>query len=566
MPWRQIDLTNAHSSSVQELIGWLEDRELRLQLAIEAADLGIWNWDPSTDGVVWSDKCRQLLDLSPDSPASMKQVWQQIHPDDRDAVRQAIATSLSSLGNYSIEHRIVLRDGGIRWLHCLGRSHRVKPGAETIGMSGVLRDVTPLRRAEEASLRQKQYLQQLLQMAPIGVAKFDRQMRFIDTNRRFVDGLRLGSQPLVGRSLYHVLPEIPLHWREAHKCCLNGKLRRLDREAFLRADGSIDWTEGQLLPWYDGRSNIGGVVWIVEVVTPHRRDEDLERVATAVFLNHPDPIAIADPSRLTFQFVNHAYARLLGRERNDLEGLPILSCYDPAELPRLIELGRLADSNGHACMDLALLHRDGWRIPVRVTLHSIRGDDNQPMYRVATIADRRDDLQRSAVDANEVAALSSARAIGATPGGRPPRLGTITGAENGFPPFPDALAQLVGDHAQAASLEFELDLPEVIGHAAPAVLRTLLDVAREALLNTVRHARATRLAVVLRVDKALITLRIWDDGIGIRDADRRKPECSGLQTAAERLASVGGTLQVSSTPGKGSTFDAAVPLTPAHRP
>jgi PAS domain-containing protein len=106
----RIDLTTAHSHSVQELIGWLEDRELRLQLAIEAADLGTWNWDQSTDEVAWSDKCRQLLDLAPDSLASMAQVQQQIHPEDRDAVHQAIATSMSSLSNCSIEYRIVLRD------------------------------------------------------------------------------------------------------------------------------------------------------------------------------------------------------------------------------------------------------------------------------------------------------------------------------------------------------------------------------------------------------------------------------------------------------------------------
>jgi len=59
-----------------------------------------------------------------------------------------------------------------------------------------------------------------------------------------------------------------------------------------------------------------------------------------------------------------------------------------------------------------------------------------------------------------------------------------------------------------------------------------------------------------------MTLRVTDDGCGMVDDDRRKPDSFGLVGMQERLRTVGGTLRVVSAPGDGTTIEATVPLEP----
>ena len=107
-----------------------------------------------------------------------------MHPDDRAAVEQAIESALRNGDSYSIEYRIVMPDGEIRWLHSLGRVHQTGLRARSFGMSGIVRDVTLAHRATEAEQRQEQYLEQLRRQ--------DAQQRIDQRYRLLVESLPLG--------------------------------------------------------------------------------------------------------------------------------------------------------------------------------------------------------------------------------------------------------------------------------------------------------------------------------------------------------------------------------------
>ncbi len=88
----------------------------------------------------------------------------------------------------------------------------------------------------------------------------------------------------------------------------------------------------------------------------------------------------------------------------------------------------------------------------------------------------------------------------------------------------------------------------------PAEVETaLLRVAQEALNNTYKHARASRITVTLNVTPAAVTLRICDDGVGFAGAAGREDGSGfGLISMRERAGRVGGTLTIASTPGQGT--------------
>jgi signal transduction histidine kinase len=76
-----------------------------------------------------------------------------------------------------------------------------------------------------------------------------------------------------------------------------------------------------------------------------------------------------------------------------------------------------------------------------------------------------------------------------------------------------------------------------------------------ALTNVVKHAQAQTAQVTARVERGSLQLDVRDDGVGGADRDG-----SGLLGLDDRLAAIGGGLQVHSPPGGGTTIVATLPL------
>ncbi|MFI9573663.1 GAF domain-containing protein [Microbispora rosea] len=94
------------------------------------------------------------------------------------------------------------------------------------------------------------------------------------------------------------------------------------------------------------------------------------------------------------------------------------------------------------------------------------------------------------------------------------------------------------------------------GDLAPEIEVAVLRVAQEALHNAVRHARAARIDVRLAHREAALVLEVTDDGVGFDEAGVHG---LGLPSMGDRAQAVGGTLTVSSAPGRGTTVRLEVP-------
>ena len=101
-----------------------------------------------------------------------------------------------------------------------------------------------------------------------------------------------------------------------------------------------------------------------------------------------------------------------------------------------------------------------------------------------------------------------------------------------------------------------LDLPTELALADPARAQVLLRCAQEVITNTVRHANARNLWIRLRLEGGSVDMRVRDDGRGAEGFEAG----NGLKGMSERLKSLGGTLDVSTSPGKGFSLRASLPL------
>lgn len=97
----------------------------------------------------------------------------------------------------------------------------------------------------------------------------------------------------------------------------------------------------------------------------------------------------------------------------------------------------------------------------------------------------------------------------------------------------------------------------------PQVSTAVFRVLQESLTNVLKYAQASKVCVELFADDDNITLEIQDDGVGIDPTDLQKKTSFGVRGMRERAQSLGGWLDINSSPGKGTTLMLSIPRTGA---
>ncbi|MCX7825896.1 MAG: PAS domain S-box protein, partial [Verrucomicrobiae bacterium] len=131
----------------------LADNEQRLRMAMDAADLGIWDWDLRTGKIVWGGHHERLFGLAPGQFDGTYEGFERcVHPDDRQGIRNAVDEAMKNRASYAREFRVLWPDGSLHWIAAQGRFDYDATG-QAIRMSGVVLDITTRKQAEE-TLRQ----------------------------------------------------------------------------------------------------------------------------------------------------------------------------------------------------------------------------------------------------------------------------------------------------------------------------------------------------------------------------------------------------------------------------
>jgi two-component system, NarL family, sensor histidine kinase UhpB len=106
------------------------------------------------------------------------------------------------------------------------------------------------------------------------------------------------------------------------------------------------------------------------------------------------------------------------------------------------------------------------------------------------------------------------------------------------------------------AIDLEQQLPPDLG---PSVTLAIYRVVQESLINALRHAQPSRVAISVQGDKRRICVAVADDGVGL-PADWARPGHFGLRGLADRVAQLGGTLSVGNQPERGVLITAEIPL------
>jgi PAS domain S-box-containing protein len=127
------------------------ENEVRSKLALDGANVGLWEWEIGAPESRWSDGFCRLHGLEPGTPINSKVRRQCVYPEDFDRVEQAVENAIAEAASFHEEYRVRLPAGEIRWVACQGAA-LTNPDGNVIKISGFGGDVTRRKLADLALL------------------------------------------------------------------------------------------------------------------------------------------------------------------------------------------------------------------------------------------------------------------------------------------------------------------------------------------------------------------------------------------------------------------------------
>lgn len=233
--------------------------ETSAQLAVEAAGLGKWEYNPDTQRFQWDARCRELFGLAPDGSADPENVLTQCHVKDRERLNRTLREAVLTGAAEKIyeECRIVrVADREERWLSLSGRS-LVMDGQQA-RFIGVVADITERKRSETALQEMNETLRlhvarqmaernHLWQLSQDLLAVIDPHGTLIEANPAW--SMLLGEGvAIVGRRLVDLAhPDDEELLAGVLARAAYERLRRVESR-FLCADGSVRWVSWSAAP------------------------------------------------------------------------------------------------------------------------------------------------------------------------------------------------------------------------------------------------------------------------------------------------------------------------------
>ncbi len=129
----------------------LKETKNRLQLAIEGANLGLWDWNNQSGAVQFNDKWAEMLGYELEDLKSDIRTWQELmHEADKERVYEQLEQHLQGLtSDYESEHRLKTKDGSWKWIKDIGRVVERDEEGTPLRTVGIHQDIDARKRAEQ---------------------------------------------------------------------------------------------------------------------------------------------------------------------------------------------------------------------------------------------------------------------------------------------------------------------------------------------------------------------------------------------------------------------------------
>jgi PAS domain S-box-containing protein len=365
----------------------------RLREASRVAKVGLFDHDLATGRAFWSVHLRTMLGYSADERIAPAGLLEHVFPADRPAVEAAFERALDPGGDGAVdlEHRIVGRDGAVRWLLTRARTYFSPTGfpPRPVRTTGILLDVTDRRNAEDELRERERVHSALISQSGDGIALIDTAtLGFIEFNDAACEMLGYDRAAFARLEFTDLLASAATVERIRTQVAVLARGQgQLSLTELRRADGAVlpVFLTGRPVTHHE-RTYLA-VAWS-DGTERERVDRSNRKLASLVRHSH-ELIAIAGLDGRV-EFVNDAGRRLVGVGAEDgLLGRELHELIHPSERARLdAEVVPTVIRHGHWSGELAFRRwPDGEAIPTLTAGFRIDDAQGQPINIATTTRD-----------------------------------------------------------------------------------------------------------------------------------------------------------------------------------
>jgi PAS domain S-box-containing protein len=247
----------------------MQESTQRLRTVLENMPVMMTAFDANGNIIVWNRECERVTGYTAEEIISNPQAREIFFGELGGEIRRGGHGEQGSTDNDNRdsealvpfadrEWEITCKDGSIKTVVWSNISDRFPiPGWAGWGI-GI--DITKRKQAELTIEREREQLRQVIKNAPVAIAMFDTQMRYLGHSNKWLTDLGLESQSLVGRCHYEVVPDIKAEWKVAYHQGLQGQFVSSSEDKWERADGSVFYSRWAIQPWYISENKVGGII------------------------------------------------------------------------------------------------------------------------------------------------------------------------------------------------------------------------------------------------------------------------------------------------------------------
>ena len=259
------------------------DGELRSRLALEAAGVGTWIWDISSNTLIWDDITHRLFGVAPGEFAVRRENMEKlIHPEDCDRVCGEVARCAQTGADFQSEYRVIWpADGSVHHLRVRGKIYR--NGGSHVRLTGACWDITERKSMEEELAYERFLLRTIMENLPDKIYFKDTASRFVRISESTLQGFGTRNvAEVLGKTDFDFFADehAQTAFDDEQRIIRTGEplLNREERETWN--DGRETWVSTTKLPLRDAQGRIIGSFGLSRDITERRRaEEQLARYA-----------------------------------------------------------------------------------------------------------------------------------------------------------------------------------------------------------------------------------------------------------------------------------------------
>ena len=344
----------------------LRESEERRRMALDAAQVGLWDWNFAKDEL-WGTKARRVqLGLPLSGKIKLEEVLSRVHADDRNRVRKVLMDAARTGKDYRCEYRVKFADGSERWTELRGRYVKVADGEAVLRTVTI--DVTERKEAQEL-------FRLAAEGAHLGIWSWDEvknQLVWDDATRRMFDvpaNAEITLDTFYNSLHPDDLERVTRSWRQAFEL---QQPYQIEFRAKTR-DGAFRWVHARGRGYYDKDGKPLRMIGLVFDITEQKRAQDLFRLATEA---SPSGIVLVDRQGRII-LVNAHIEELFGYTRDELIGKPVELLIPErftSQHPKYrLDFGAAPETRAMgAGRDLFARRKDGSEFPVEIGLNPIQ--------------------------------------------------------------------------------------------------------------------------------------------------------------------------------------------------